>query len=65
VEEIVREFNAKILDSLIPLNALLLDFRQALLLYASPTLPENPFAFLIQDVGELGQLIKRHVMDFT
>ena len=63
VEEIVKEFNAKILDSLIPFNALLLDFRQALLLYASPTLPENPFAFLIQDIGELGELIKKHMMN--
>ena len=62
VAEIVKEFNARILDSLIPLNGLVLDFKQALLLYVSPTLPENPFAFLIQDIGELGELIKKYMM---
>jgi len=63
VAEIVKEFNARILDSLIPLNGLVLDFKQALLLYVSPTLPENPFAFLIQDIGELGELIKKHMIN--
>ncbi|HDJ66227.1 MAG TPA: TrmB family transcriptional regulator [Nitrososphaeria archaeon] len=63
ITKIVKEFNAKVLNSLIPLNGLVLDFKQALLLYASPTLPKNPFAFLIEDIGELGQLIKKHIMD--
>ncbi|HDD56748.1 MAG TPA: hypothetical protein ENG18_01860 [Nitrososphaeria archaeon] len=65
MSEIVKEFNAEILDSMIPLNGLVLDFKQALLLYVSPALPKNPFAFLIQDIGELGQLIKKHMMDLS
>jgi len=65
MSEIVKEFNAEILNSMIPLNGLVLDFKQALLLYVSPALPKNPFAFLIQDIGELGQLIKKHMMDLS
>jgi len=65
MSEIVKEFNARIVNSMIPLNGLVLDFKQALLLYVSPTLPKNPFAFLIQDIGELGQLIKKHMTDLS
>ena len=61
LEEVLREFGGKTFSPPIPLSFLVADFQDLLLLYIPPDQPENCYGFLVQDIGDVGNLIKEHL----
>jgi len=62
LEKVLEEFGGKPLSPPIPLSFLVADFRDLLLLYVPPDQPENCYGFLVQDIGNVGELIKEHFL---
>jgi len=60
---LANEFKAKILDSLIPFNVIVADFKKALTIYTSIKHLETCFGFLIHELGELGKLVEMHLKE--
>ena len=61
LEEVLREFGGRAFSPPIPLSFLVADFRDLLLLYVPPDQPGNCYGFLVQDIGDVGELIKEHL----
>ena len=62
VDEILKEFQGKTFTSPIPFNFFVADFKDALLLYVPPDSPENCYGFLVQGIGEVGELIRKRFL---
>lgn len=60
IEDLLKEFDGRIVSPPIPLSFFVADFKDVLLLYVVPEAPENCYGFLLQDLGEVSDLLKRH-----
>jgi len=63
IEEMLKEFQGKSLNTPMPFNFFVADFEDALLLYVPPDSPENCYGFLVQGIGEVGRLIRKQFLN--
>ncbi|MCS7132516.1 MAG: hypothetical protein N3F65_01670 [Nitrososphaeria archaeon] len=60
INKVLEELGGRPVSSPIPLSFFVADFRDVLLLFVAPDSPENCYGFLLRDLGEVSELLKKH-----
>ena len=60
IENLLKEFGGRTVSPPIPLSFFVADFKDVLLLYVAPDSPEKCYGFLLQDLGEVSDLLRKH-----
>lgn len=62
-ENVLEEFGGRPVSTPVPLSFFIADFKDVLLLFVAPDSPDNCYGFLLHDLGEVGELLKKHFVE--
>lgn len=60
IDKTLKEFSGRSMSSPIPLSIFVADFKDVLLLFVTPDALQNCYGFLLQDLGEISELLRKH-----